>query len=91
MSDFIKPHTYSEDVRVSSSHQTRLQLRLENDEPKCATCKYWAAHPSAVFGTCGLVGTTFHKDPWDPANHNSMPSPLSTTDLSVCSKWEPKD
>ena len=61
-------------------HQ-RLQAKLESGEPKCGNCKAWSriGEYSAI-GVCGKAMVV----------HSVHPS-STTTDLSVCSKWEMKD
>ncbi len=67
------------------SRQTRLQLRLENDEPKCANCKFWDRInlKLTALGRCS-------RDADEDASQQEADDPL-TTDLTVCSRWEPKD
>lgn len=63
--------------------QEKLRLRLENGEPKCANCDFWAAAGDHIrpcgYGIAGdalkAVGVVVRL----------------TTDLTVCSKWEMKD
>ncbi len=73
-----------------TSRQTRLQLRLENDEAKCKNCRNWRPSHHAYVGLC----TVIH---WEPASDN-LPerAPIGkfapvTTDLTVCSQWDAKD
>ena len=72
---------------MNSAGQTKLQLRLENDEPKCANCSNWDRDPKLpTFGACQLMVRLV---PPEGAELASLAA--ATTDLSVCSKWEPKD
>jgi hypothetical protein len=59
---------------LTSSRQTRLALRLQNDEAKCKNCQHWKTEYEAqAIGVCQANAPTTH-----------------TLDLSVCSVWAPK-
>jgi hypothetical protein len=73
--------------------ETKLAMRLQSGEPKCANCKWWEA-----FGES--IRPCHRYSPAMSANHTQSFSgtpPIQTvaiapmtTDLSVCSKWEMK-
>lgn len=64
-------------------------MRLENAEPKCANCKYWAQDGRLItFGACKLV-TDLQLELQTKDGVTLIVG--STTDLSVCSKWEQKE
>ena len=70
------PRLRGEPMRLPlSSAQEALQRRLATYEPKCGNCRHWLVLHQAPIGKCGRVGA-------DSA---------ITTDLSVCSQWEPMD
>lgn len=67
--------------------QTKLQMRLESGEPKCANCRHWDMNGQPVgvaWGPCALTGMQV-TDGITVADHRRF-----TTDLQVCSKWEMK-
>jgi hypothetical protein len=66
--------------------ETRLQLRLENGEPKCANCSNWRPlREMATVGPCSLTANQqFVRD-------DVTQAVAVTTDLTVCSKWAQKD
>ena len=75
--------------------ETRLQMRLENGEPKCANCKHWEAddkNTDSVFGSCGLfvsmIKATADERDFLPSITQLV---AMTTDLTVCSRWKQKD
>jgi hypothetical protein len=58
-----------------------LERQLANDEPKCANCKEWhPVHDGASLGSCKILVIS--------GDDGAVVSPYTTTDLSVCSKWE---
>jgi len=54
----------------------QVRRMAENDEPKCKNCKHWQAI-GVTFGVCLWYG-----------DNGLRPE---TTDLSLCSQWEPKE
>jgi hypothetical protein len=61
--------------------QEQLRRQLANDEPKCGNCAHWRAHsPGAGVGDCFLLGVA----------QAGTATIWQTTDLAVCSQWEPK-
>ncbi len=85
---------------MSDPRQEQLRRQLANDEPKCGNCGHWECDARIpVFGVCGAMFAKF-KDlgaemgASGPALElsNAMGLAFSaTTDLDVCSKWEPID
>lgn len=76
---------------LNSVGQTKLRLRLESSEPKCANCAKWGrilvGDMEVTTGICNGPA----RSEWKSAGLNaSVSCGLVTTDLSVCSKWEPK-
>ena len=76
--------------------QTKLQMRLESGEPKCANCAKWEPDPSEHFGVCKRMQETMaiHLPADAPARALTMAAIRAasvTTDLTVCSMWEMKD
>ena len=73
--------------------QTKLQMRLESGEPKCANCRYFmeavGAPRDAAIGYCTRITLAIPSVAWrlPEGAQNSA----TVTDLSVCSKWEMKD
>ena len=72
--------------------ETKLQLRRESGEPKCANCSWWGAilvtdaeggPRAATVAPCTLV--TQDSYPLLHQNRNFF-----TTDLTVCSRWQQK-
>jgi hypothetical protein len=72
--------------------EAKLQMRLMSGEPKCANCGHWYRHytdgPRSMFGLCTLVTPM---EEWKAADEPPVEGWLTTTDLSVCSKWEMPD
>ena len=69
--------------------ETKLQMRLDSGEPKCANCAAWERRATVnesdppAYGLC-LVSVLDRVSPVIPHE------PLYTTDLQVCSKWQQK-
>lgn len=68
-----------------------LQARLEDRNPKCASCRHWnrdLEHPT--FGVCMRypMATVSRFERPDPGLVLALGG---TTDLSVCSAWEKRD
>lgn len=76
--------------RIATEYrQERLARQLANDEPKCATCAQWQRDKTIPeFGACGRILALASKD--EELAQGILTACGSTTDLSVCSKWEPK-
>jgi hypothetical protein len=72
--------------------ETRLQMRLENGEPKCANCANWDVDKdNPAFGAClvlvkGIKAVAGDGLDFSTAGLASLVA--MTTDLTVCSKWE---
>ena len=81
----VREYPIHEVVSGPLTRQTKLQLRLENDEPKCGKCKHWGGDAGVPLAPCMLPPVTY-----DPSGYSAL-SVKYTTDLSVCSKWEPKE
>ena len=67
-----------------------LQRQLDNDEPKCASCRHWGriiiGESVATSGICN--GPAY--EAWQGGADGSVTKGLVTLDLAVCSKWEAK-
>ena len=61
--------------------EAKLAMRLQSSEPKCANCKSW--NRIGEYGAIGICAKTLVVHPVHASS--------TTTDLSVCSKWESKD
>jgi hypothetical protein len=84
------------------SDQASLARQLANDEPKCANCKNWrqlSPRGQPFFlGECLfaliIAAAVDHNNNLAEQGHDcSVGEPFDpplTTDLSVCSRWEPK-
>jgi hypothetical protein len=63
----------------ASMFETKLQMRLQSSEPKCANCSHWNVFPLLIafphIGQCQIAS----------------PHSVYTTDLQVCSKWRMRD
>jgi hypothetical protein len=66
--------TVEADQAIADGINAALARQLANHEPKCGNCQHWDREPEA--GVLGRCGLAM--------------STVVTTDLSVCSKWEPK-
>jgi len=74
----VQEYALHEVISGPSTHQARLRLQLENGEPKCANCKAWSR--IGEYGAIGICGKAMVVHP--------VHSSSTTTDLSVCSRWE---
>jgi hypothetical protein len=78
--------------------ETRLQMRLENGDPKCANCASWGRGEEVEFSgdrygtpTVGICRMRANGKVVDALGHMSVAYLVVTTDLTVCSKWAQKD
>lgn len=63
------------------NRQIALERQLENDDPKCGNCEWWARlRDGASFGVCN-----FNTKP--AGGHINI---VETPDLAVCSAWSQK-
>ena len=74
-------------TRRDDMFQTKLQMRLESGEPKCANCAKWKQfNDLRMFGACERLSKSVQEQYRDIADaYATMP------DLAVCSSWEMKD
>ena len=75
--------------------ETKLAMRLQSSEPKCANCRLWKRgdpiskeHGEPTVGFCQLPNNGKEVGEF---GRISVVHLVMTTDLSVCSKWESKD
>lgn len=59
--------------------------RKTTDDPKCANCAYWKKLNQS-FGECTDPSSVVRVD---EAMANAVPKIRLTTDLTVCSLWDP--
>ena len=79
-------------VNAADHRQEQLRRQLANDEPKCGNCGKWSQDtrlPS--FGSCGrFADLEIPEEARGVMTEALMNAFGATTDLDVCSKWEPK-
>lgn len=57
--------------------EAKLQMRLQSSEPKCSNCGHWVRCGGGEMVTVGTCT--------NPINVQTQ-----TTDLTVCSAWQPR-